>query len=156
MNLIRWEPQLGRLEPFQMMDDVTREMGRLLGPRWFRPFEREESLTVADWTPAVDIQETEKEYLVKAELPEVKREDVKVTIEDNILMLTGERKAEKEEKGRKFHRIERFYGTFQRTFTVPPDAEESKVTAEFKDGVLFVHIPKGEKAKPKAIEVKPS
>ena len=156
MSPTRWEPQLTRWEPFQMMDEMARDMGRLLGPRWFRPFDREESLTVPDWSPAVDIQETEQEYLVKAELPGVQREDVKVTIEDGILSLVGERRAEKEEKGKKLHRVERFYGTFQRTFTVPPDAEEARVSAEFKEGVLFVHIPKGEKAKPRAIEVKPT
>ena len=102
----------------------------------------------------VDIQETDTEYLVKAELPEVRKEDAKVTLENGVLTLQGERKQEKEEKGKKFHRIERSYGTFLRTFTMPLDADESKVAADFKDGILRVHLPKMEKPRPKAIEVK--
>ena len=102
----------------------------------------------------VDIQETEKEYLLKAELPEIAKEDVKVTIEEGVLTLQGERKQEKEEKGKKFHRTERSYGTFLRTFTVPEDADATKVAADFKDGMLRIHLPKTEKPRPKAIEVK--
>jgi HSP20 family protein len=102
----------------------------------------------------VDITEDEKEWVVKADLPEVKKEDVNVTVENGVLTITGERKFEKEEKDKKYHRIERSYGNFLRSFTLPDAADSSKVTAEFKDGVLKVHLPKGEKAKPKAVEVK--
>ncbi len=109
---------------------------------------------MAEWAPVVDIQETETEYLVKADLPEVEKKDVQVTVQEGVLTIQGERKQEKEEKGRKFHRVERSYGTFLRTFTVPEDAEETKVTADFKDGVLRVHLPKTEKPRSKAIEVK--
>jgi HSP20 family protein len=111
-------------------------------------------MIVADWTPSVDISETESEYQIKAEIPDVKKEDVKVTVEDGVLTIQGERKQEKEEKGKKFHRIERSYGSFVRTFSLPDVIEEEKVKAEFKDGVLNLHLPKSEKAKPKAIEVK--
>jgi HSP20 family protein len=83
----------------------------------------------------------------------VKKEDVKVTVENGVLTITGERKFEKEED-KKYHRIERSYGNFLRSFTLPDAADSSKVTAEFKDGVLKVHLPKSEKAKPKAVEVK--
>jgi HSP20 family protein len=102
----------------------------------------------------VDITETDVEYLIKAEIPEVKKEDVKVAVEDGVLTMQGERKQEKEEKGKKFHRVERYYGSFLRTFTVPDNVDETKVKAEFKDGILNVHLPKTEKAKPKAVEVK--
>jgi HSP20 family protein len=102
----------------------------------------------------VDIAEDEKEYLITAELPQVKKEEVKLTVERGVLTLTGERKFEKEEKGRKYHRIERAYGSFVRSFSVPDDADSGKVTADFKDGVLRVHLPKSEKAQPKAIDIK--
>jgi len=87
-------------------------------------------------------------------LPEVKKEDVKVAVENGVLTISGERKSEKEEKNKKFHRIERAYGSFERSFIVPDDADADKVIAEFKDAVLRVHLPKSEKAKPKQIEVK--
>jgi len=98
--------------------------------------------------------EDENEYLIKAELPEVKKDDVKVTVQDDVLTISGERMFEKEEKGRKYHRMERAYGSFARSFTLPEDADGEKVAAEFKDGVLKVHLPKSEQAKPKSIEVK--
>jgi HSP20 family protein len=126
---------------------------------WFgRPLRRrdgeKEALTVAEWSPLVDIEESEKEYVIKAELPEIKKEDVKVTVENDVLTITGERKFEKEEKGKKYHRVERSYGSFARSFALPEDADGTKVSAEYKDGVLRIHLPKSEKAKPKTIEVK--
>jgi HSP20 family protein len=113
-----------------------------------------ETMIVADWTPSVDISETDGEYQIKAEIPDVKKEDVKVTLEDGVLTIQGERKHEKEEKGKKYHRIERSYGSFVRTFSLPDVIDEDKVKAEFKEGVLNLSLPKSEKAKPKAIEVK--
>jgi len=98
--------------------------------------------------------ENEKEYLVKADLPDVKKENVKVTVENGVLTITGERRFEKEEKDKKYHRIERSYGNFLRSFTLPEGADGAKVNAEFKDGVLKVHLPKSETAKPKLVEVK--
>jgi len=102
----------------------------------------------------VDITEVDHEYLFKADLPEMKKDDVKVTIENGILYISGERRAEKEEKKTKVHRLERFFGTFERTFTVPEDADATKIRAEFRDGVLQVHLPKRPMPKPKTIEVK--
>jgi HSP20 family protein len=116
----------------------------------------QESLTVSEWTPLVDITEDDKEYLIKAELPEVKKDDVKVTVENGLLTISGERKIEKEEKGKRYHRVERAYGSFVRSFSLPDDADGNKVNAEFKDGVLRVHLAKSEHAKPKQIEVKVS
>ena len=118
------------------------------------PEGQEEPLAVAEWAPLVDISEDDREYVIKAELPEVKREDVKVTAEEGTLTIMGERKFEKEEKGKKYHRVERSYGSFVRNFSLPDDASPAKVSAEFKDGVLTVHLGKTEKAKPQQIEVK--
>jgi len=115
---------------------------------------KEESLATTEWMPAVDIVEDEKEYLIKAELPDVKKEDVHVKVQEGVLCFSGERKFEKEEKGKKFHRVERAYGTFSRTFELPDDANDAKILAEFKDGVLMVHLPKSEAARPRAIDVK--
>ena len=153
MNLMRYEPTAFPTFPlYREMEEMTDRLNRFFGT-WTRP-NGKELLTVTDWTPVVDIQETDVEYLLKAELPEVKKEDVKVTVENGVLTLQGERKQEKEEKGKKFHRIERSYGSFLRTFTVPLDTDETKVAADFKDGILKVHLPKTEKPRPKAIEVK--
>ena len=112
------------------------------------------SLTVADWSPEVDISEDDHGYLLKADLPEMKKDDVKVTVEDGILSVSGERKTEKEDLKKKFHRIERCYGTFRRSFTLPEDADSTKVTAEFRDGVLKVHLPTTPVAKSRTTQVK--
>ncbi len=111
-------------------------------------------MRVAQWAPLVDISEDEKEYLIKAELPEVKSENVNVSVHNDVLSITGERRYEKEEKDKKVHRVERAYGSFARTFTLPEDADAEHVTAESKDGLLKVHLPKTDKAKPQSIDVK--
>ena len=116
----------------------------------------EESITAAEWAPLVDIIEDDKEYLVKAELPEVKKEDVQVAVENGSLTIRGERKFEKEEKNKRYHRVERGYGSFIRSFVLPDIADATKVSAEFKDGVLRVHLPKTATTKTKHIEVKVS
>ena len=146
---------LTRWDPFKEMEELQNRFAKLfsLAPTRLGDVGKE-SITVTEWAPSVDILEDEKEYLVKADLPDVKKEDVKVTVEENVLTITGERKFEKEEKNKKYHRIERSYGNFLRSFTLPAGAEGSKVSAEFKDGVLKVHLPKSEKAKQKAVEVK--
>jgi HSP20 family protein len=115
-----------------------------------------ESITLPEWTPLADITEDDKEYVIKAELPELRKEDVKVTVENGVLTISGERKFEKEEKKKKYHRVERGYGSFVRTFALPEDADADKIKAKFKNGVLMVHLPKNEKAKPKQIEVQVS
>lgn len=151
MTLTRWDP-------FRELEEMTERLNRIFGAT--RPTlgrvggEGRETLAAPEWAPAVDIAETAEEYIIKAELPEVQREDVKVTVENGVLSIRGERKREKEEKGKKFHRIERAYGAFMRSFALPDDVDEAKVSAQFKDGVLNIHLPKTEKAKPRAIEVK--
>jgi len=118
------------------------------------PEGHEEQIAVAEWAPLVDISEDATEYLIKAELPEVKKEDVKVTAEGGTLTIAGERKFEKVETSKKYHRVERAYGSFERNFSLPDDASPAKVSAEFKEGVLSVHLVKTQKAKPQQIEVK--
>lgn len=138
------------------MDDLQR-LSSLLDWNHLRrgPLTTEdENITVAQWAPLVDIAEDDKEYLIKLELPEVQKDQVKVTVENGALTIAGERQTEKEEKGRKFHRVERSYGRFERSFSVPDDADPDGVKAEFKDGVLRVHLAKSEKARPKQIDVK--
>ena len=144
---------LMRWDPFRELEEMSDRLNRMFA----RPATRtngKETMVVADWTPTVDISETDGEYQIKAEIPDVKKEDVKVTLEDGVLTIQGERRQEKEEKGKKYHRVERSYGSFVRSFSLPDLIDEEKVKAEFKDGVLNLHLPKSEKAKPKAIEVK--
>lgn len=141
-------------DPLQEFSELQNRLTHLFGRTALRPGNGEETLAIADWAPAVDISEDNKEFLVKAELPGLKREEVKVTVEDGVLSITGERKVEKEEKNKKYHRIERSYGSFVRSFTLPEGADAAKVNAEFKDGVLNVHLAKSPSAQPKAIEIK--
>ena len=149
MNALKRWNQLRELEALH--HGLSSLFGRSPAP-W--PEGQEEQIAVPEWAPLVDISEDDQEYLIKAELPEVKKEDVKVTAEEGTLTIMGERKFEKEEKGRKYHRVERAYGSFGRSFSLPDDASPAKVSAEFKDGVLTVHLVKTEKAKPQQIEVK--
>jgi len=151
-SLIRWDPT--RWDPFKEMEDISERFNRLFGRLPVRREGGREAMTVADWTPTVDITEDEKEYLIKAEIPEVDKKDVKVTLQEGVLTIQGERNQEKEEKGKRFHRVERSYGTFLRSFTLPEDSAEDKLKAEFKDGMLLVHLPKAEKPKPKAVDIK--
>ena len=138
---------------FGELDEMQNRLGGLFAGFPIR-MGNGENVRLADWSPQVDITEDDQEYLVKADLPEIKKDDVKVTVENGNLSITGERKSEKEEKKKRYHRIERSYGSFQRTFTFPEDADATKVKAEFKDGVLKVHLPKSPAAKPQAVEVK--
>jgi HSP20 family protein len=144
---------LTKWNPFRELEDIQNRLSSLFGRTPMRGL-GEEAMTLSEWTPLVDIVEDDKEYLIKAELPEVKKEDVKVTVENGVLTITGERKFEKEEKGRKYHRVERGYGSFMRSFALPEGAAGDKISAEFKDGVLKVHLAKSAEAKPKSIDVK--
>jgi HSP20 family protein len=134
-------------------EDLERRLASLLGTREAPGHGGKEALTVAQWSPLVDITVDDKEYLIKAELPDMKKEDVRLTVENEVLAISGERTFEKEEKWKKYHRIERAYGSFVRSFSLPEDADGNKVSADYKDGMLHVHLPKSQKAKPKAIEI---
>jgi HSP20 family protein len=149
MNLVGW---YASPEMQEMAERLDRYFGR---PKLTcRTEPGRESLTVPDWAPAVDVVETPLEYLIKVELPEVGKDDVKLFVEDGVLCIEGERTREKEEKDKKYHRVERPSGCFFRRFTLPDDVDEQRLRADFKEGVLSVHLPKSEKATPRAIEVK--
>jgi len=145
MNLIRWSP-------FGELEDIQNRLNRIVNGR--PPAPADDGVFFADWTPPVDIEETDKEFVIKAELPDIKKEEVKVETLDGVLTIEGERKQEKEEKGKKFYKVERSYGKFVRQFALPAEVDAAKIQAEFKDGMLNVHLPKTAVAKPKAIEVK--
>jgi HSP20 family protein len=144
MSLIRWEPFSGMDEAFS----------RLMGPalRWNLPDSRGGSRF--EWAPSVDISETGKEYLIRAELPAVKKEDLQVTFEDGLLTVSGERKQRQEDKGEKFHRVESFYGKFSRCFTLPESVDAASINAESKDGIVTIHVPKLRTEARKPIEIK--
>ncbi|MGE3920921.1 MAG: Hsp20/alpha crystallin family protein [Gammaproteobacteria bacterium] len=149
--LLRWDPMRELQQVSERLNDLFGQTSPV------RSSEKEQqALKLPEWTPSVDIIETDKEYEIKADLPAVKKEDVKVNIHDGVLCIEGERKLEKEEKNKKFHRIERSYGSFMRSFTLPDNADENNIHAEFKDGLLTVRLPKSDRAKPKSIEVKVS
>jgi HSP20 family protein len=140
-------------DPFRELEEMQSRLASLFGRRLPFPGSREEPFGLTEWTPPVDIAEDDKEYTIQAELPGVNKEDVKVTVEGGF-SITGERKSEKEEKDKKYHRIERSYGSFIRSFTLPEGTSTDKIGAEFKDGILRLHLPKDEKAKPKTVDVK--
>lgn len=145
MEIVKWNP-------FRELEEIQRRLNRMFTDT--APRLSDEPFFVADWAPAVDIQETDKTFAVKVDLPDVKKEDIKVEMHDGTLTIEGERKQEKEEKGHKFHRIERQYGSFVRRFTMPTEVDETQVHAEFKDGVLNISLPKAVAAVVKPVEVK--
>jgi HSP20 family protein len=145
MKLAKWDPFReieGMLDPYSRSLDWPFRGGRNL------------NITGTDWAPRANISETDAEFSITVEVPGIKREDVKINIDDHVLSVRGENKQEKEEKGKKFHRIERYYGSFNRSFSLPENVNEDKVEAVFNDGVLTLTIPKTEVKKTKAIEIK--
>ena len=146
-SLVHWGP----FELEEMSPRLNRIFGHSTPPRTARDREKN-AMMVFDWSPTVDVAETPDEFQIKAELPEVKKEDVIVSVDNGLLRLEGERRQEKEDKGKTYHRVERSYGSFRRTFMLPDNVEYTKVRADFEDGVLKVHLPKTEKTK-RAIEV---
>jgi len=105
------------------------------------------------WTPALDVHEDADNFIIRAELPGLKREDIEVSLQDGALVISGERKTEKADEGVEIHRQERYYGKFQRALTLPTPVAADKIKAQYKDGVLTVTLPKAEEAKPKKIDV---
>lgn len=146
MNLTKWNPAAE-------LEEVSKRLNRIFrrSPSPAEP--GHDPLIIADWSPSTDISETDAAYLIKSEIPGVDREDVKIHIVDGMLTIQGERKMEKEEKSMKFHRLERVYGRFARSFRIPGDADEAAVKAEFKDGMLNVTLSKFAKVKAPAIDV---
>jgi HSP20 family protein len=145
MSLIRWEP-------FGTVDDVFARMPSLFG-RWPHTFDFNGKRAL-DWAPSVDISETDTEYLVRAELPAVKKEDVHITVDDGMLTISGERRQKTEEKKEKIHRVETVYGKFSRSFSLPDNVDPASIRAESKDGVITVHVAKTKVEPKKATEIK--
>lgn len=130
-------------DPFRELETLSNRFNRLLGfPKWSQEIGERERLATMDWAPSCDISETDKEYHVYAELPKVNKDNVHVTLENGVLTIQGQRQEEKEDKGVKFHRRELSYGTFTRSFTMPDDADQQKIDASFKDGILDITINK--------------
>ncbi len=153
MSLIRWNPTRELTSWPSELTGFQREMNRLFD-NFLRPGWQDSDTALSVWSPAVDIAEHEDEYRVNVELPGVEKNDVSITLESNILTIRGTKKQEKEEKGREYHRVERTYGSFHRSFTLPTTVKADKINATFRDGILSVTLPKAEEAKPKQIEVK--
>ena len=145
MSLIKWQP-------FGELDDA---FNRLMPSLFARlPRVSADNGHKFEWAPSADISETDAEYLIRAELPAVNKEDVKVTLDQGMITISGERKVDKEAKDEKFHRVETFRGTFSRSFSVPDNIDDKAIRAESKDGVLTVHLPKTKASTPKPVEVK--
>ena len=144
-TLIRWNP-------FREFETMHNRVNNLLSNPLLLGI-GDETIVASEWSPLVDVEESDKEFTIKAELPEVKKEDVKIELENGSIRISGERKIEKEEAGRRWHRLERSYGAFERAFTLPEGTQRTEIKAEFKDGLLKVHLPKGESSKPKALEI---
>ncbi len=154
MSLIRWTPARDLPTfPSDVMS-MQREINRMFDSFFRGGLAGDDTFVASDWTPAVDIAEHENEYSVKLELPGVSKDDVKITMQKNILSVRGEKKKEKETKGSNFHRVERSYGAFQRNFTLPSTVKAERIDASYVDGILTIVLPKAEDAKPKQIDVK--
>ena len=148
MNTVRWDP-------FSEFDTLFNRTFPKSFASWPRVGDEAAGGKEFEWSPSADVSETEKEYLIRAELPAVKKEDVKVMVEDGMITIQGERKQQKEEKGEKYHRVESCYGNFARSFSLPDNVDLNAIRCQDKDGVLTVHIPKTatEMYKPKQIKV---
>lgn len=136
-------------DPFRALEEIQGRLNRF----FVEAPNHDEAFVFPDWAPPVDIQETEQEFTVTVDLPQMKKEDIKVGVENGILTVEGERHLEKAEKGKKFHRVERRYGRFVRRFTMPGEIEAAGVQAQYKDGTLKVTLPKSAATLPKTVDV---
>lgn len=141
-----------RFDPFRDLAVLQDRMNRLFNES-YGPRQSDDLMSRGSWTPAVDIYEVEGALVLKAELPDLRREDIEVNIENNTLTLRGERRLDNEIKQESFHRIERAYGSFVRQFSLPPTVDATKIGAEYKNGVLTVRLPIREEAKPRTINI---
>lgn len=147
MAIVRWDP-------FRDLAEVQERVNRVLG-EFYGGRGQDDVMRRGTWIPPVDIYEgPNHEMVIKAELPDIRREDIDIRVEDNTLTISGEKKLEEEVKEEQFHRVERAYGTFTRSFSLPATIDTEKVNADYKNGVLTVKLPMREEAKPKQIQVK--
>jgi HSP20 family protein len=144
---------LAKWDPVRELDEFSNRLSTFFGPSLTQKDDENGWFTKAQWAPLVDITEDSHEYLLHVELPGIEKDQVKLTVENGTLLISGERESEREVKNRKYHRMERSYGSFLRSFSLPDDADGNKIKAEFKNGMLKVHLPKTEAAKPKSIEI---
>lgn len=150
MTLVRWDP-FWRRSPLAMLETMQRQMNR-----WMEEFFREEGESLSNWVPRVDLVEHDDHLELKAELPGLSRDDVKVELNNGVLTISGEKKEEYEKKDRNIYICERSFGSFHRSFQLPVQVDASKIDAQFKNGLLTIRLPKVEEAKPKKIEIKVS
>ena len=146
MALVRWRP----FEDLMNMSNFDDFFGNILGGKF--PLQR--SRDDSEWIPRVDISENDEGILVRADAPGMSKDDVKITLNENVLTIVGEKKAERDEKKENYHRIERVFGKFQRSFYIPTNVDAEKISAAYNNGVLEVVLPKKEEAKPKEIPIK--
>jgi len=149
MTLIKWDP-------FGDLISIQEKMNRLFDDTLIRSdsYGSDEELRMANWAPPVDIYETENEIVLKAELPEIEKNSVEINVDNNMLILCGHRELEKETEKENYHRIERSYGSFKRSFTLPTTVDQNKIDAAFKNGVLKIVMTKKLDSKPRQIEIK--
>ncbi len=147
MAIVRWDP-------FRDLAEVQERVNRVLG-EFYGGRGQDDVMRRGTWIPPVDIYEgTNHEMVIKAELPDIKREDIDIRVEDNTLTISGEKKLDEDIRQENYHRVERAYGTFTRSFSLPATIDTEKVNAEYKNGVLVIKLPLREEAKPKQIQVK--
>lgn len=151
MAIVRWEPFCRSLSPFEGFETLRRRMDRL-----FDEFGRGEEGDVLQsrWIPSVDVTEAGDQYLIHAEIPGMSKKDIKITLEGDVLTIAGEKKLDREKKDRTYHLVERAYGQFSRSFTLPHKVDGENIKASFKDGVLEITVPKAPEAKSREIEIK--
>jgi HSP20 family protein len=147
MNLVRWDP-------FSEFDTLFNRMAPRAFAGWPRLLPSGDDGNALEWSPTADISETDKEYLIRAALPAVKKEDVHVTVDSGMITIEGERKQRKEDKNEKLHRVETLYGSFTRSFSLPDDVDTNAIRCESSDGLLTVHIPKMKTTPSKPVEIK--
>ncbi|MCL1926912.1 MAG: Hsp20/alpha crystallin family protein [Syntrophorhabdaceae bacterium] len=147
MKIVRW------WDPMRDISSIQEKMNQLFEDTMSRSRGKEERLGVGMWTPAVDIYETNEVVVVKAEMPGLTKDQIGIEVKDGLLVLKGERKIEKDVKEENYHRIERAYGTFQRTFSLPASVDQEKISASLKEGILELTLPKKEQAKKRQIDV---
>jgi HSP20 family protein len=156
MSLVRWSPTRDLATFPSDVLNMQREINKMFNSFFRSGAEEDQSLMATGWYPAVDLVERDSDYVVKMELPGVDKNDVKVTIQNTTITVRGEKKQEKESKDSSYFRLERAYGTFERSFTLPGEVQSEKINASYKDGILTITLPKAETAKRRAIEVKVS
>lgn len=150
MSLVRWNPVHDTMTLPSELFDMQREINQLFDSF----FHKDRGDVASAWKPAVDIVEHDNEFVARVELPGVRKDDVKITMQNNVLTVRGEKRQEQKEKGTNYHRVERSYGSFQRSFTLPGSVKNDTIDAEFVNGILTIHLPKAEEAKAREIEVK--